>query len=196
MAGKSKIKINLYDFDGTIYDGDSTVDFIKYTFIKYPKSLLHIPVIIWNAILYALRIQGKTKMKEKFYGILSYIDDIDDFLELFWDTHEKNIMQYYLDKKDHSKDVIISASPEFLLKPISKRLKVKYLIASRVDKQTGKTTGYNCHDIEKVKRLNDVFDDYVVLETYTDSIKSDTPILMLANKQYLVKHNKVTEIRL
>ena len=181
MAGKSKIKINLYDFDGTIYDGDSTVDFIKYTFIKYPKSLLHIPVIIW---------------KEKFYGILSYIDDIDDFLELFWDTHEKNIMQYYLDKKDHSKDVIISASPEFLLKPISKRLKVKYLIASRVDKQTGKTTGYNCHDIEKVKRLNDVFDDYVVLETYTDSIKSDTPILMLANKQYLVKHNKVTEIRL
>ena len=196
MAGKSKIKINLYDFDGTIYDGDSTVDFIKYTFIKYPKSLLHIPVIIWNAILYTLRIQGKTKMKEKFYGILSYIDDIDDFLELFWDTHEKNIMQYYLDKKDHSKDVIISASPEFLLKPISKRLKVKYLIASRVDKQTGKTTGYNCHDIEKVKRLNDVFDDYVVLETYTDSIKSDTPILMLANKQYLVKHNKVTEIRL
>ena len=81
MAGKSKIKINLYDFDGTIYDGDSTVDFIKYTFIKYPKSLLHIPVIIWNAILYALRIQGKTKMKEKFYGILTYIDDIDDFLE-------------------------------------------------------------------------------------------------------------------
>jgi phosphoserine phosphatase len=196
MAGKSKIKINLYDFDGTIYDGDSTVDFIKYTFIKYPKSLLHIPVIIWNAILYALRIQGKTKMKEKFYGILTYIDDIDEFLELFWDKHEKNIMQYYLDKKDHSKDVIISASPEFLLKPISKRLKVKYLIASRVDKQTGKTTGYNCHDIEKVKRLNDVFDDYVVLETYTDSIKSDTPILMLANKQYLVKHNKVTEIRL
>ena len=196
MARKSKIKINLYDFDGTIYDGDSTVDFIKYTFIKYPKSLLHIPVIIWNAILYALRIQGKTKMKEKFYGILTYIDDIDDFLELFWDTHEKNIMQYYLDKKDHSKDVIISASPEFLLKPISKRLKVKYLIASRVDKQTGKTTGYNCHDIEKVKRLNDVFDDYVVLETYTDSIKSDTPILILANKQYLVKHNKVTEIRL
>ena len=92
--------------------------------------------------------------------------------------------------------MVRTASPEFLLKPISKRLKVKYLIASRVDKQTGKTTGYNCHDIEKVKRLNDVFDDCVVLETYTDSIKSDTPILILANKQYLVKHNKVTEIRL
>ena len=105
-------------------------------------------------------------------------------------------MQYYKDKKSHKDDVIISASPEFLLKPISRKLKVKYLIASRVDKETGKTTGYNCHDVEKVKRLNEVFDDYVVLETYTDSIKSDTPILMLANKQYLVKHNKVTEIRL
>jgi phosphoserine phosphatase len=135
-------------------------------------------------------------MKEKFYGLLKYVDDIDNHVENFWNTHEKNIMTYYKDKKDHSNDVIISASPEFLLKPISKRLKVKYLIASRVDKQTGKTTGLNCHDVEKVKRLNDVFDDYLVLETYTDSIKSDTPILMLANRQYLVKHNKVTEIRL
>ena len=196
MAVKSKMKINLYDFDGTIYDGDSTVDFIKYTFRKYPKSLLHIPVIIWNALLYVLHIQGKTRMKEKFYAIFTYIDDIDTHLENFWNSHEKNIMKYYLDKKDHSKDIIISASPEFLLKPISKRLKVKYLIASRVDKQTGKTTGYNCHDIEKVKRLNEVFDDYLVEETYTDSIKSDTPILMLANRQYLVKHNKVKEIRL
>ena len=137
-----------------------------------------------------------TRMKEKFYGILTYVDDIDKHVENFWDSHEKNIMSYYTDKKDHSNDVIISASPEFLLKPISKRLKVKYLIASRVDKQTGKTTGLNCHDIEKVKRLNDVFEDYLVLETYTDSIKSDTPILMLANKQYLVKHNKVKEIRI
>ena len=32
----SKVKINLYDFDGTIYDGDSTLDFIKYTFKKCP----------------------------------------------------------------------------------------------------------------------------------------------------------------
>ena len=192
----SKIKINLYDFDGTIYEGDSTVDFIKYTFIKYPKSLLHIPSIIWNAIKYVLHIQGKTRMKEGFYGILKYIDDIDNHLENFWNTHEKNIMKYYLDKKDHSKDVIISASPEFLLKPISKRLKVKYLIASRVDKQTGKTTGYNCHDIEKVKRLNDIFDDYLALEAYSDSLKSDKPMLMLANKAYIVKHNKVKEIRL
>lgn len=192
----SKIKINLYDFDGTIYDGDSTVDFIKYTFIKYPKSISHIPSIIWNAIKYVLHIQGKTKMKEGFYGILEYIDDIDTHLENFWDSHEKKIMQYYLDKKDHSKDVIVSASPEFLLKPISKRLKVKYLIASRVDKQTGKTRGYNCHDVEKVKRINDVFDDYVALEAYTDSLKSDRPMLMLANKAYIVKHNRIKEIRL
>lgn len=192
----SKVKINLYDFDGTIYDGDSTFDFIKYTFKKYPKSMLHIPIIIHNSIKYVLHIQGKTKMKEKFYGIFKYIDDMDKHLENFWDSHEKNIMSYYLDKKDHSNDIIISASPEFLLKPISKRLKVKYLIASRVDKKTGITDGLNCHDVEKVRRLEEVYDDFVVLETYTDSIKSDTPILMLANRQYVVKHNKVTEIRL
>ena len=40
------------------------------------------------------------------------------------------------DKKDD--DVIISASPEFLLKPICKKINIKYLIASNVDKNSRK----------------------------------------------------------
>ncbi len=32
--------MNVYDFDETIYDGDSTVDFVKYSNIHQPKVLI------------------------------------------------------------------------------------------------------------------------------------------------------------
>ncbi len=41
-------------------------------------------------------------------------------------------------------DVIISASPEFLLRPICNRLGIRHLIASRVDARSGAYDGQNC----------------------------------------------------
>ncbi|MFR3285343.1 MAG: haloacid dehalogenase-like hydrolase [Clostridium fessum] len=46
-------------------------------------------------------------------------------------------------------DVIISASPEILLTEICKRLGIKYLIASKVEKITGKYYRENCYGKEK-----------------------------------------------
>ena len=56
---------------------------------------------------------------------------------------------------------------------------------------TGKTTGLNCHDVEKVRRLNEKYKDYKVIESYSDSIKSDRPILELAERAYQVKKNRL-----
>ena len=35
--------MNVYDFDGTIYDGDSTVDFFLHALKRNPSVLLHLP---------------------------------------------------------------------------------------------------------------------------------------------------------
>ena len=40
------IKINLFDFDETIYDGDSTVDFFKFIFKKKPLTILWLFVML------------------------------------------------------------------------------------------------------------------------------------------------------
>ena len=37
------MKLTVYDFDGTIYDGDSTFDFIKFLMKKDKSIILHIP---------------------------------------------------------------------------------------------------------------------------------------------------------
>ena len=81
-------------------------------------------------------------------------------------------------------DVIISASPEFLLKPICIRLGISNLMASVVDKRTGMYLGINCHGEEKVRRFYKKFNQEID-EFYSDSF-SDAPLANIAKKAYLV----------
>ena len=62
-------RINLFDFDETIYDGDSTVDFFKFIFKKKPITILWLFVMLIFVILYGIRVISKTAMKQVFYKI-------------------------------------------------------------------------------------------------------------------------------
>lgn len=179
--------MNVFDFDKTIYDGDSTVDFWKYCLKKYPKTKKHLLHTGINGLKFALRMMDKTIFKEDFYSFLQEIDDIDSALADFWDEHEVNIKDWYL-KMQREDDVIISASPEFLLKPICDKLGIKYLMASRVDPKSGKYDGVNCHGEEKVRRYSEKFGRAQIHEFYSDSY-SDTPLAKLAFDPILVKGN-------
>ena len=87
-------------------------------------------------------------------------------------------------------DVIISASPEFLLKPVCKRLKIKNLMASKVDMHSGKYSGVNCHGKEKVKRFYEAFPNGKIDNFYSDSY-SDSPLAEIAEKAFMVDGDKV-----
>ncbi|MBQ3426051.1 MAG: HAD-IB family phosphatase [Clostridia bacterium] len=184
------ISMNIYDFDKTIYDGDSTAAFIKYCAKRYPGVYVTALPTAGAFLLYALGIYTKTRFKERMYAFLKYIPDIDRAVEDFWDKHEDNIFDYYKAQKS-PEDIIISASPEFLLEPICKRLGVKRLIASRVDKHTGKYTGENCWGEEKVKRLAEKYGISRCDKFYSDS-KSDTPLAEIADEAFIVCHNTLT----
>lgn len=184
MRGSS---MNVFDFDKTIYNGDSTVDFWKYCLKKYPGCKKHLWHTAANGLRFILGMMEKTDFKEDFYRFLCEIDDPEKLLEEFWDIHELNIKQWYLDMQKED-DVIISASPEFLLEPICRRLGIKYLMASRVDSKTGKYTGENCHGEEKVRRYRERFGKRQIHEFYSDSY-SDTPLAKLAFDPILVKGN-------
>lgn len=183
--------MNIYDFDETIYDSDSTKDFYFYCLRKYPKMLFSVPPMFWAFLLYILGVKTKTQFKEKMYGFLRYIPDIDSTLCDFWDKNEYKVKQWYKERHKDS-DIIISASPEFLLKPICKRLGIKSLIASRVDKNTGIYTGENCWGEEKVLRLRTEFPEAVCEEFYSDSL-SDTPLAGIAGMAKIIRGNELIE---
>ena len=180
--------MNVYDFDGTIYHGDSTRDFVFYLIKNYPKVIRYLPAFIFAALKYRLGIISKTKMKETLYRFLNSFDDfeIDKIVNRFWTSHKKNIYDWYYIKKDAS-NVIISASPRFLLEPICRELNVN-LICSEVNIKNGDYIGLNCWGDEKVSRFNKEHPNAVINEFYSDS-KSDMPLARLAKKSYLVKRN-------
>lgn len=184
-----KEKYILYDFDGTIYDGDSSVDFIIFCFKKNPQIIKLLPKFIIAAYKYKFKFITKTEMKEVFFSFLKDIKNIDKILKEFWNDHEKNIKEFYKDK-NHDKDIIISASPKFLLEPIAKKYKVIDLFGSPINKKTGKYNGENCHGEEKVRLFKEKYKDAEILEMYTDS-KHDLPLIKLAKKGYLVVKNEI-----
>ena len=182
--------INAYDFDETIYDGDSSVDFYKYCLKHNKKVLLVVPRQLFGVILYKLKIIEKTRMKEHIFSFLKYLKDVDSMIKDFWKEKDKNIKKWYLDQHKDS-DVIISASPEFLLKPLEKKYKFT-VIASKVDKHTGKFEGKNCHDYEKITRYEELYNNKVK-EFYTDSIKADKAMLEYAKVGFVVKGDEITK---
>jgi len=179
--------MNVYDFDKTIYDGDSTVHFFFYCLKKYPAVWLSLPRTGIAAIPFGLKMLPKTRFKEIFYRFLRSIPDVESAVADFWVSHEGNIMEWYGEAKKED-DLIISASPEFLLRPICKKLGVR-VIASRIDTATGRCTGENCWGPEKVKRMYEAYPDAEIDEFSSDSY-SDQPLADLAAKSYLVVNRK------
>ncbi len=185
--------MNVYDFDRTIYDGDSSIDFYLYCIQKKPSIFFKSIIIqLSGIILYAFRRISKERYKEKYFSFLKYISVDDELLNRFWNEKSNRIKQWYLAQKQN-RDVIISASPEFLLKPICKRLDVS-LIASRVDSSTGIFTGKNCHGQEKVRRFREKFPGEKIDEFYTDS-KVDYPLAEISTSAFLVNRQKIRKLQ-
>lgn len=183
--------MNIYDFDGTIYDGDSSFELYFYALTKHPSVLRWVPIQLGGFISYKTGKITKTKFKERFYSFYRSIPDMDAFLEDFWNAKTCKIKAFYLTQK-RDDDIIISASPEFQLRVICDRLGVKNLIASEVDKKTGECIGENCRGEEKIIRLREVFPDATIDEFYSDS-SADLPLARLAKTPFLVKGNTITK---
>lgn len=184
---KDKI-VNIYDFDGTIYDGDSTIDFYLYCLKKDFLIIRFLPIQFYYLILYKLKIKPKKEFKEKFFVFLKSINNLDYCINNFWDKNMNKIKDFYYDLRT-SNDVIISASPYFLIKEIGKRLNVLDVIATNITNK-GKIVGKNCYGEEKVLLFKKKYKDYKVDKVYTDSL-SDLPIMNLGKSSYIVKKNKI-----
>jgi len=180
--------MNIYDFDKTIYDGDSSIDFFLYSMKKNKIIAFQLPIIAIYMIAYKLKIIEKEKLKSKFFKFISYID-IEETLKEFWETHKNKIKEFYITNHKDT-DIIISASPEFIIKPISELYGFK-LIGTKVNLYTGELIDKNCHGEEKVKRLNKLGITECE-EFYSDSY-SDEPLALIAKHAYIVKKNVITK---
>ena len=180
--------MNTYDFDQTVFQPDSSYCFVLFCLRHYPRAVLSaLPATSWKGLQYLQKKADTKELKEKIFSFLPLLDDVERVVEEFWEAHRKNLSPWYLAQK-RSDDVIISASPEFLLRPVCEQMGVS-LIATRMDPYTGKIHGLNCHDEEKVRRFRQTFPDGHVECFYSDSL-ADSPMAGIADRAFLVKNGK------
>lgn len=186
------MKVNLYDFDHTIYSGDASLDFILFCMRRHPKLWRYLPSQAFALVLYVAGLKTRKAIKEVAFRFLQDIDDVDAELDYFWSVYKKKILPWYM-KQANTTDRIASASPEFLLEPILKQLDITQFVATRMDIKTGKIAGENCRAEEKVIRLKERKMSNGIEGVYSDSL-SDAPIFTLGKQAYIVKKGVITKL--
>ncbi|MBR5504993.1 MAG: haloacid dehalogenase-like hydrolase, partial [Clostridia bacterium] len=180
--------MNVYDFDKTIYSGDSSLDFYLFCLKSKPSLVKYIPFQLFWLTKYMLGLCDKVSFKEKFF---SFVRDINTkyAVERFWDKNISKVRPWYIKQKSKT-DIIVSASPEFLVSSCMKRFSVGNCICTVVSEEDGTFLTPNCYGAEKLKRFKELYDIFNIDSFYSDSL-SDRVMAKNSKKAYLVNRNHI-----
>ncbi len=186
---KDTFTVKVFDFDNTIYRGESSVDFSFYMIRHNRKILRYIPTILLSLAGYKLVVLKKERLESIinnfFAGVLEGAESPLDFVKPFWDAHIHKLNRKILQLIE-PEDVIISASPIFLLDGIREHLNTDRIIGTEVDLAQKKITWFNFGD-NKVKRYRTIYGDQKIDAFYTDS-QNDKELMRVSREVYIVKN--------
>ena len=172
----------VYDFDKTVYLRESSTAFYRFCIPRHPLILLWLPVAGFFGLGKLLHFCDTTRWKEAFHGYLRVVPDAENLVERFWDREQSRIAPWLPEKLSRG-GLVISASPEFLISCLCRRLGLEYM-GTRMDIRTGKISGRNCRGAEKPLRFRERYPDAAITEFYSDSL-ADIPMAELAQTAYL-----------
>jgi len=188
--------VNVYDFDNTIYDGESGMDLFKYYIVRYPDLLKLAPKVLAGLVRYK---RHKISLQE---ALDSYIPIIEDFLlrledpeadlRDFWDRHEHKVKPVFLTLFQED-DLVISASPEIELREICGRLGIKNYLGTVIDEETRKLTHVNFRE-NKVKYFREKYPDEQIDILFTDSY-NDKWLMDISKSVVMIKGDRFSLIK-
>lgn len=189
--------MNVYDFDETIYDGESSIEFILSYMRHDPKIVRFVPAITKIMFLYERGKITFDDFSQKYAPALSrYFAAnnvaVEHLVQSFWDKHMHKIKPFYLAQKKED-DVILTASPTFMMREVCDRLGVKHLVGTEFNLQTGEVERA-CFREHKIACFFDAFPDGEIDAFYTDSI-NDSFLFPIAKRAFMVKGNKITRVK-
>ena len=189
--------MNVYDFDNTIYDGESCFDLFRFYLRRDPKLLRLLPKVIVSFGKYK---QGKVTAEaflEAYAPLveekLREIDDLEADMRVFWDAHMHKIKPMYTSLRRED-DWIITAAPDFSMREVCRRLGITHFLASTVELPDCRITHFNLRQ-NKVQAFLAACPNGVIDRFYTDSPKNDAPLIDLAAEAFVVRGNRITQIK-
>ena len=119
----AKKNIIVYDFDRTIYGGETGINFSTFYLKKYPlKSILFLIKYSKDLFFYLLKIINLTTLKERYFEFLETHsrEEIEQLVADFWETKKHKIYPWIKselekNKKECEMVIVSSASPLFLI---------------------------------------------------------------------------------
>ena len=118
-----KKKIIVYDFDKTLYDGETGVNFSVFYLKKYPvRSILFMMGYSKDLIFYLLKIIDLRALKERYFEFLERHskEEVEELVARFWETKRHKIYSWTREELEKNKKecemvIVSSASPLFLI---------------------------------------------------------------------------------
>lgn len=189
--------MNVFDFDNTIYDGESTLDLFFYYIVRKPWMLKLLPTVLKAFSRYKKGEVTLTEALERYAPMIEKdalrVFDFENDPVKFWDKHMKKIKPLYEELRSDD-DLIITASPDFNVEEICKRLGIKHYLASRINRETGRIEFANLRE-NKIKAFIEEYGDEKIESFYTDSPENDAVLIDRAEHAFVVKKNEVTQIK-
>lgn len=189
--------MNAYDFDETIYKGECSIEFFIYCFKADPSLIKYLPGVMKAFVLYKREkitleslLNDYGKVIEEYFSTHSL--EMEKMVKVFWDKRMNRIKPFYLLQKKND-DIIITASPEFLMREVCARLGVKNLICTKMDVKTGKIEK-PCFRQAKTERFLEHFPEGRIDEFYTDSM-NDKFLMPFSDKVFIVRGNKIKQVK-
>ena len=181
--------MKVFDFDSTIYKGESPVDFTFYMIRHNRKIVRYVPRILICLASYKLHLIKKEKLESlsnDFIGkVLDDPDSLNEFVSRFWATHAHKLNKDIV-KLIESGDVIITASPSFLINGVSDLINTKNILGTEIDLKQKKLVWYNFGD-NKVVRYRSIYGYRQIDAFYTDSFY-DVYLMDISREVYIVRH--------
>lgn len=189
-------RIAFMDFDGTITEKDSFLEFIKYAKGEtafYTGFLLNSPILVAFKLKLISNQRAKERILKHFFGKMNS----GDFEKLCRKFSKEKLPSLIRPKaaKEIGKlkaagveIVIVSASAEDWVKYYCEEIGAKW-IASKLqfvnDCFSGKLEGRNCYGAEKTRRIKELYNlsDYQEIYCYGDS-RGDLPMLALGTAAF------------
>ncbi len=189
------MKVDIYDFDKTAIPYDSALHYWFWSMTHRPWTLILLPFQLFWGTLMLLKIIPVPVFKKIAFNFVSLINT-QKSVKAYWDKHEKDIYDFFKpeNRNPDRKTVIISASPDFLIKEIAQRMKVDYCIASPHSEKTGHLIGTLCRRDKKVQLFRETLPDAEVEDVYSDSLKHDKYIFALGKRCFHAQKGTLTEI--
>lgn len=191
-----KEKVYCFDFDGTLTQKDTLIEFIRYskgTFLLFAFFLVYSPMLI----LMKLHLYPNWKAKQKIFTLFYKGVKAEDFSRMCQTfaqdcsclLRKQAILKLHEALQKGYKVLVVSASPDLWVRPFVGIGPV--VIGTQLEVADGKITGRfktkNCYGPEKVNRIKAVLkgkrEDYEII-AFGDS-RGDREMLDFADKGFL-----------